>query len=57
MKLPTTFKYSDVGENTYRANLLCEDDIKKWIIDYENLTLTSWILKSRKNNTAHFVSR
>jgi len=57
IKLPTSFTHSDVGDKTYRANLLCEIDIKKWIKEYENLTSTSWIIKFRKNNTPHFVSR
>lgn len=57
IKLPTTFTYLDVGEKSYRANLLCENDIKKWIKEYENLTSTCWIIKFRKNNTPHFVSR
>ncbi|KAL1489977.1 hypothetical protein ABEB36_013899 [Hypothenemus hampei] len=28
IKLPITFKYSDIGEKTYRADLLCENNIK-----------------------------
>ena len=45
LKLPKTCVYSNVSKNTYRANLLCENDIKKLPKKKKSETTSEYIVQ------------
>lgn len=44
MSLPQSFKHFECGNRIYRANILEENDIKRWIEEYSAITYTNCII-------------
>lgn len=53
------FKLVEFEKNSFRCNMLSEQDITKWIAEHSSTTNTNWCIntKSSNNDSSRYVCR